>query len=212
VVVAIVTMLTLVLFAEGFRRLHRVAEANRESCWRAIVLAHAEWADAHGGTTLDPSAIGTPGSWSKVGAAAGADFDGHGVQIMTGEYRVDGEANSHESRTTCTVALSTERPRFSLRPRTFAGAVGRGIGPAAFDRQYVIHRPAHARAQLSAASRVLLIHLPDRLRRAVSLHLDGDNLHLTATGWLTSPGKVAVLANAALALATSIEGTARDVG
>jgi hypothetical protein len=204
---AIVTMLTLVLFASGFGRLHRLAQTRREATDRALIVAHAEWAEAHGATTLDPGDIGVRRPWLEVLAEVRAEIDGHGVQIRSGQYFVGGEDSGDEPRTTCTVRLSAAQPGFSLHPRMLGWAVGRGIGPPAFDRRFLVRRPVHAQALLSSDSRALLLRLsqPDQLDRAVSLELTGDVLQLSATGRLASPTAITVLVDTALTLASSIE-------
>jgi hypothetical protein len=203
----IVTMLTLVLFASGFGRLHRLAQARREATDRALIVAHAEWAEANGGTMLDPGDIGVRTPWLEVLAQVRAEIDGHEVQIRSGRYSVGGEDSSDEPRTTCTVGLSAAQPGFSVHPRMLGWAVGRGIGPPAFDRRFLLRHRAHAQALLSSDSRALLLRLslPDQLDRAVALELTGDFLQLSATGQLASHSAITVLADAALTLASSIE-------
>jgi len=95
-----------------------------------------------------------------------------------------GEDSGDEPRTTCAVGLSAAQPGFSLHPRSLGSAVGRGVGPPAFDRRFLVRRPMHAHALLSSDSRALLLRLslPDQVDRAVSLELTGDVLQLSATG------------------------------
>jgi hypothetical protein len=186
---AVATVLTLVLFASGFGRLHGLAQTRHEATDRVLIAAHAEWAvvgGAGGGTGRDRRARGA-----------------HQVRsILRGR-----EDSSDEPRTTCTVGLSAAQPGFSLHPRTLGWATGRGIGPAAFDRRFLVRRPAHAQALLSSDSRALLLRLsePDQLDRAVSLDLTGDVLQLPAAGRLASPTAITALVDAALTLASSIE-------
>jgi len=204
---AIITVLTLALLAGAFGRLHRLGRARIEAAERALVASHIDWAETHGGGRHAPE-LRRP--WIVGAVQVRAEIDGREVLVRSGEYRVEGEGPHDEPRTACAVRLSTEQPHFSLHPRLFGFAVGRGIGPGPFDSRYLVHRPAHAGPLLTSDSRVLLLALPDRLSRPVSLDLTDDVLQLWTEGHLDSPTTIQVLVDATLALARSIE--AIDLG
>jgi hypothetical protein len=115
------------------------------------------------------------------------------------------------SNTACVVTLSTRyppihvRPRFPRRSRTTRS----GTGDPAFDQSFVVaqDRTADVETLLPANAGQLLLSLTstDKVGRPIRLDVTGDVLTLYTQSEVDHPEAIHVLADAAVALANSLD-------